>query len=187
MNKGFLVAGLAGVALAAVGCSSSGSNSSGTSGSGGSGTSTVTTTGVTASTTTATTATTTSSSSGGGWTASCNPVTNEPCAAGEACDASNNDTFQCFPPPNDANVCGMCDNMNGPFCKGGHGCAAKNGCAKYCCDDGDCGTGTCVKTNGENQPLWPGVDVGVCLDAMGNAACDAPGVPPSNGACITVQ
>jgi hypothetical protein len=63
----------------------------------------------------------------------------------------------CFPPPNDATICQDCDNKDGPFCGAGMGCAMAK-CAKYCCDDGDCGASgaSCVKGN------WPGVDVGIC-------------------------
>jgi hypothetical protein len=125
-------------------------------------------------------------SGGGAWTAQCNPVTNAGCKTGEACDASENNTFVCFPPPNDSGVCVTCDNKAGPFCKGGYGCSASNGCAKYCCDDGDCGTGKCVK-EGQDGPLWGGIGAGVCLDDMGKAACDAPDVAPSAGSCVTVN
>jgi len=87
---------------------------------------------------------------------SCNPVTNEPCdtAAGEACDFSSSG-FACYPAPNDQKLCEECDQMNGPYCAGGHTCLEDGGCAKYCCDDGDCGTGTCQ--------LYQGSMVGTCV------------------------
>lgn len=139
-----------------------------------------------ASVTTSAAETSSGASGGGTFVAHCNPVTNEGCAAGDACDASQDNTFVCFPPPNDVDLCGTCDNSAGPFCKGGFGCTGMTGCAKYCCDDGDCGSGTCVKDAGDGQPIWGGVDLGYCLDSMGKPACDAPASPPSDGSCITV-
>jgi hypothetical protein len=86
----------------------------------------------------------------------CNPVTNEPCdtAAGEACDFGQSG-FVCYPAPNDQKLCEECDAANGPWCEGGHTCGEDGGCAKFCCDDGDCGTGICEKFQGQ--------DLGVCL------------------------
>ncbi|MBM4358161.1 MAG: hypothetical protein FJ096_08615 [Deltaproteobacteria bacterium] len=86
----------------------------------------------------------------------CNPVTNEPCnsGAGEACDFGQ-DGFVCYPAPNDQKLCEECDAANGPWCEGGHTCGEDGGCAKYCCDDGDCGGGTCSKLDK--------LDVGICL------------------------
>ena len=179
--------------LAAVGCTvkKTSSSSNGTSGAGGASSSSQLSTGVTqtsttpASSTVAQSVTNTVSSGSGTFVAHCNPVTNTGCATGEACDAEKAGTFECFAPPNDTPVCKPCDNMAGPFCQGGYACGAANGCAKYCCDDGDCGSGTCMKTNANGDALWPGVSVGLCLDGAGNAACDVPAVAPSMGACIT--
>jgi hypothetical protein len=95
-------------------------------------------------------------------------------------------TFDCFAPPNDAPKCGVCDNMNGPFCKGGLSCLASGVCTRFCCDDGDCGNGTCVKVDGNGQALFEGIDVGLCLDSMSAAACSAPDVAPSMGKCVKV-
>lgn len=87
------------------------------------------------------------------FTAGCNPVTNDGCdtAAGEACGRSN-DGFVCLPPPNDAALCEPCSSAAGPYCGATLHCIqdAKSGasaCARYCCDDGDCGAGTCDKTS----------------------------------------
>lgn len=73
----------------------------------------------------------------------CNPVTNEPCGAGEACD-TNGDGYECYEPPNDAVLCEECGDNN--FCAGGLTCAGT--CAKYCCTDEDCGAGICDFTTG---------------------------------------
>ena len=97
-------------------------------------------------------------------------------ARGEACDASA-DGFVCFPAPNDTELCGTCSNANGPFCLAGSTCL-EDKCAHYCCDDGDCGTGTCDKA------LLGDPNVGVCVDDMGAAACDAPVMSPSGGTCF---
>lgn len=87
----------------------------------------------------------------------CNPVTNEPCdtKSGESCDFDGNTGYICYPPPNDAKVCEACDNSNGPYCGPGLSCLQDGGCAHYCCNDGDCGTGTCDIAKGDT--------VGVCL------------------------
>ncbi len=89
----------------------------------------------------------------------CNPVTNEGCdaAAGEACDVNQNqDGFECYTASNTEALCDPCGNAaNGNYCQGGMLCF--DTCAKYCCDDGDCGTGTCDKT------LLPDPNVGICL------------------------
>lgn len=117
---------------------------------------------------------------GGGVVVECNPVTNDGCdsAAGEACDATA-DGFVCFPAPNDVALCGECSNSAGPFCEAGSTCVGAEGtqCVKYCCDDGDCGSGVCDTGGGL---------VGVCVVAAGGTepACDAPAVAPSNGSCL---
>ena len=78
----------------------------------------------------------------------CNPVNNAGCdaGAGETCDLSSQG-FVCFPAPNDVPLCGTCDNQNGPFCKPTMHCVGTDGggtgCARFCCDDGDCTGGKC--------------------------------------------
>jgi hypothetical protein len=53
-------------------------------------------------------------------------------------------------------------------------------CARYCCDNTDCGTGTC--TLGE----VPGfAKLGVCRDAAKAVACDAPAMSMTMGSCFT--
>jgi hypothetical protein len=73
----------------------------------------------------------------------CNPVTNEGCMTGEACDFSTNG-FTCYPPPNAGTLCGDCSNSAEPFCGGTLHCLeGGNGgkCGRFCCDAGDCGAG----------------------------------------------
>ncbi len=72
----------------------------------------------------------------------CNPVTNEPCAAGEACDVAGGG-FVCYPDGNIGALCEACDPDAGEFCQGGLFCDTDI-CVKYCCSDADCGTGVCT-------------------------------------------
>jgi hypothetical protein len=115
----------------------------------------------------------------------CNPVTNAGCPANSACDlgedANGNSDYQCFdtPAPTQA-ICATCDDQN-TACIPGATCFGSGICAKYCCNDGDCGTGTCDMSStifGE----------GICVDGADSgtetAACDAPTTSPSNGTCV---
>jgi len=74
----------------------------------------------------------------------CNPLTNEGCATGEACDYGLDEYFQCFPGPNDVDEGGACDLEAGPFCKAGWTCdtptpdETSGVCHRHCCSDGDC-------------------------------------------------
>lgn len=96
----------------------------------------------------------------------CNPVTNAPCktAAGEACDLNDQDVFTCFPAPNTEALCAACDNQT-TFCQAGLTCVGDGKCARYCCDDSDCGAGKCDK-----GALELPSDLGVCV--VGNEAPD---------------
>lgn len=87
----------------------------------------------------------------------CNPVTNEGCdsAAGEACDLTQNG-FTCYPPPNTENICGACGGQGEGFCAAGLTCIGT--CARFCCDESDCGTGFCFK-----DPFAEFANVGVCV------------------------
>jgi hypothetical protein len=120
----------------------------------------------------------------------CNPVTNEGCntAAGQACDFGENG-FQCYDPPNDKDLCQACGQQAG-YCKGGQTCVGSK-CAKFCCDDGDCGKGKCDK-----EAIGAGSPLGICLTegsggsgGSGGAApapdCKAPKESPTKGACFT--
>jgi hypothetical protein len=123
---------------------------------------------------------------------SCNPITNAGCASGSACDFSADmnmqQTFDCYPPPppNTAAICASCDDK-ATACVGGSTCLIPTGstmgtCAKFCCANGDCGTGVCQPTGSFN--------VGVCVTAasvdagMIAPACDALAVSPSQGTCV---
>lgn len=87
--------------------------------------------------------------------APCNPVTNEGCdaKAGQACDYGANG-YECYDPPNDALLCEECGQATS-FCAGGMTCVGT--CAKFCCDNGDCGTGTCDLEAGDGV-------VGLCVE-----------------------
>lgn len=117
----------------------------------------------------------------------CNPVTNAGCDVGWACDSSVKAVFKCYEPENDAPLCGACNGNDGPFCMGGLTCGATQTCTKFCCDDGDCGTGVCSKLDAQGDARYGGVDLGICMKkGHDEPACDAPVSPPSQGACITV-
>lgn len=119
----------------------------------------------------------------------CNPVSNEGCntAAGEACDVSMNG-FHCYTKaegPNDKLLCEACDN-NTTFCAGGLRCVNTGDianpaqeCAKYCCDDTDCGGGKCDHTY---LGFPTGFDaVGVCVFVVGSGTGGAGGAGGSAG------
>lgn len=113
---------------------------------------------------------------GGAPVLSCNPVTNEPCdtQANEACDFNGNGGFECFP-GNSAGLCEPCG--DGMWCLGGLTCTNEDQkCAKFCCDDADCGSGTCKK-----DPVIP--EIGICITAAMTSDCEAPLVSPSLGGC----
>lgn len=74
----------------------------------------------------------------------CNPMQSD-CASGEACDATADQGFVCFPPPNDVQVGGVCDPTAGPFCEAGSTCVSGT-CRAYCCTSVDCAFGTCQDT-----------------------------------------
>ncbi len=73
-------------------------------------------------------------------------MTNDGCNSedGEACDDNEKGGFKCYPPPNDVDENGECDDNVGPSCAGGMACdtgpsdKAKGICRKLCCSDGDC-------------------------------------------------
>ena len=85
----------------------------------------------------------------------CNPITNEGCAdPGSACDASQ-DGFVCFPDGNVQALCEECGVSGSDYCQPGMTCVGK--CARYCCEDTDCGTGKCTKGSFAGS-----ADVGFC-------------------------
>jgi hypothetical protein len=93
----------------------------------------------------------------------CNPVTDMGCpTAGDTCDNTMGG-FKCYSPPpaNTAATCAACDLNNGPACVPGNTCVTTptftSICAKFCCTDGDCGSGTC-KTGSTGDAT-----VGICV------------------------
>lgn len=87
----------------------------------------------------------------------CNPVTNVGCTTpGAACDIGETG-FQCYEPPNDVPVCGACG--DGAFCSPGSVCVDSQ-CLRYCCSDGDCGSGKCYDVPLQNVT----VAIKACLD-----------------------
>ena len=122
----------------------------------------------------------------------CNPVTNVGCEAGSLCsadsDSNGNLTYDCYAPPpaNDIALCGVCNADAG--CVPGTTCFLVDNagqCARFCCNDGDCGDG------GACDPTQGLFGVGLCvvagtLDAGPELpSCDTPAVAPSQGTCLT--
>ncbi len=121
----------------------------------------------------------------------CNPVTNAGCEAGAACnadtDSNGNPTYDCYAPPpsNVVPVCGQCTVDAG--CLPGSTCFQVDNagqCARFCCNDGDCGDGgACDSTQG----LF---GIGLCVVASTldsgpeQPSCDTPVVAPSQGQCL---
>jgi len=209
MNKGILLVACTSTVLAAwIGCATTGTSHPGTGGGA--------TTGTTASTHT-------SGSTGGadagdeGGTADagdagdaglshihCNPVTNAGCKSGSACDYSTDDSgnvigFRCYLAPNAASLCGSCDTVS---CSAETTCfyfdpaQTMTACARYCCTDADCGSGTCQFDDGATPPTLlfapaaptlgvcvasASVDAGADAGAAGVFSCDAPATSPSLG------
>lgn len=109
------------------------------------------------------------------WT--CDPVQGTGCnGQGEACDiAGNGNGLQCFPPPNDVQVGGACNDQNGPFCTPGATCL-NNICTKYCCTDADCSGTACGPFQGNTSD-----SIGVCDQGAGGAGGSG-GAAGSSGA-----
>lgn len=94
----------------------------------------------------------------------CNPVTNEGCSgAGVACDLSDQNSFECFDPPNDVPKGGACDLSKGPFCQPKHACVQKI-CYQYCCTDSDCTAGGTCKAFDANAGTLGYCDGGSTTD-----------------------
>jgi hypothetical protein len=95
----------------------------------------------------------------------CNPVTNEPCTAGMdlVCDIAGSVGFKCWPTARPGELCDDCNQGGMMFCGAGMTCVGVHACARYCCEDGDCGSGTCVKEleGADWFPQAPGL--GLCL------------------------
>jgi hypothetical protein len=105
----------------------------------------------------------------------CNPVTNAPCAVGQACDIKVDSSsemvtgFACYDGPNDAALCAACSVTGGASCGGGLSCANVSptwlACARFCCSDADCGAGRCLTTDGQGRSLFGTVASGLGLCA----------------------
>ncbi len=88
----------------------------------------------------------------------CNPVTNGGCKAHEACDVDGANNFRCWPESNDKALCEACSEDIG-YCQAGYTC--RGVCARFCCNDADCGPGNkCL-----GYSLDQTHDVGICVAA----------------------
>lgn len=71
--------------------------------------------------------------------AQCNPVTNQGCGSGKACDLGSNGQstgFICFQDGTQSDG-QPCNNATGPWCKAGLHCN-ETYCTEFCCTDSDC-------------------------------------------------
>jgi hypothetical protein len=77
----------------------------------------------------------------------CNPLSNAGCdqAKGEACDDDTKGGFTCYPPPNEVEEGGECNDKEGPSCAAGMSCDTPGEsnpdgvCRRLCCGGADCG------------------------------------------------
>jgi hypothetical protein len=124
----------------------------------------------------------------------CNPVTGAGCPSdGTTCDLGQSGFFQCFPPPNTVDVCGVCDDAQS-FCGSDLTCvlpsdAPSGTCYRYCCTDADCGSGAVCDTKFGAEVLQPndqGDAVGLCVTNTSDEApaCGTPTAAPSAGSCV---
>jgi hypothetical protein len=117
----------------------------------------------------------------------CNPITNAGCDSGNdfVCDVDLvNGAFICTGPPHGQALCDACGPQDG-FCNAGHSCVGSQ-CARFCCDDNDCGAGGvyCDKSYFAGVAMG---EAGVCMDTQSvqQPACSGlPSMPPSGGSCI---
>ncbi len=123
----------------------------------------------------------------------CNPVTHNGCANdGSSCDLAYPGFFGCYKPVDmPAEICKSCNFNATPYCGSGLRChPVTNTCARYCCNDSDCGTGRC-----ELDPMLAfGAEiaradnkVGLCVNKAPmpeGPACDAPATSMSLGTCF---
>ena len=73
----------------------------------------------------------------------CNPITNAGCAPTEYCTFSSAGSY-CRQQNQNQAVCQVCDNTLPLECAPGLHCTFAGECGRWCCDDGDCGSGTCI-------------------------------------------
>jgi hypothetical protein len=125
----------------------------------------------------------------------CNPVLGTGCGTAASCEPFVPGIFGCLTPLGTviAKICETCDLFVDPICGAGMHCfkgTSTSQCARYCCNDADCGTGKCVldQAIAFGAPLLDDTKLGICLTMDGaSPACDAPAVSPSNGSCITAS
>lgn len=125
----------------------------------------------------------------------CNPVTHNGCPNdGTQCEIVYPGFFACVPPgaATPSALCGNCNFAMGPYCGSGLRCDVTTlKCGRYCCSDGDCGTGRCELNQNVvfgYSTLNPNDMVGLCMnmDPTMGPACDASGLPPpSGGTCFS--
>jgi hypothetical protein len=112
-------------------------------------------------------------------TSLCNAVTNAGCDDGAACDLDAQGVARCLGAGPGA-LCAACDATKSIFCGPTLHCLSTGACARFCCEDADCGSGRCVS--------WPlgGGALGVCIAGVEGetAVCDAPADAASGGGCV---
>jgi len=123
----------------------------------------------------------------------CNPVTHNGCSSdGSSCDLAYPGYFACYSPAGTpSKLCESCDFHVQPYCGSGLRChPVTNTCAKYCCNDSDCGTGRCeldpMLALGSEIPRAGNV-VGICVNkdpAIPEPSCDMAAVTMSGGSCF---
>jgi hypothetical protein len=98
----------------------------------------------------------------------CNPITNDGCEPGEACDRGGSE-YMCFPSESSMRgPCELCGYSALDGCQAGLSCVGK--CARYCCTSADCGSGGfCDPRPLENgflgNPPAPEAGLGLCVVA----------------------
>jgi hypothetical protein len=73
----------------------------------------------------------------------CNPITNSGCMPTEYCTFSSEGSYCRLQNQNQA-ACEPCDNPTPIECGPGLQCTFANQCGRWCCNDQDCGSGTCI-------------------------------------------
>jgi hypothetical protein len=106
----------------------------------------------------------------------CNPITSEGCntGLGEVCDLAGVGVFACSTQGYANLTCSGCGATR--WCGVGGTCYGAL-CARFCCDDGDCGTGECsfVALGASSSP------VGICVQPSGPPSGGAGGAPAGAG------
>ncbi|MFO0616890.1 MAG: hypothetical protein U0414_30120 [Polyangiaceae bacterium] len=119
----------------------------------------------------------------------CNPLTNAPCSARQACDVGPSRNGWTCAEAGTGQLCEACNPETGPYCAAGYTCrrlagaATSGSCLKTCCTNEDCGGTTCV--------VGASSAVGYCATYNGtiyDPTCS--GIPtgpaPSGGACSEI-